>query len=287
MPVKKMFAMKRVRVAAGSLMIVTLVALVLCGCGKKGEPKLSLAEKTIKDSTQKMVDINSLKTTAAGKVLRPKSEIKEESFTYEVITARNGGVTDVQMSGKSDGREMKAYLQGGWLYEYDSNRGWTKQRVDDASGANIAQFISPETVMKMTEYAKDTKFLPEENGNYVVSFDVTSRFFEKMISDLESRVPPSSSGQAKTTIELLKSYLKEMKFSMVLKIEKSSMLWKEARVKASIDIGGVFGNVSTETTALFSDYNQPFTVTVPPDAQNANEVQPAGIELPPIPGISF
>ena len=268
--------------AASLLLMVTLT----CGCGKK-DRKISKAEKIIKESAAKMAVVSSFTSSGAGKVLTPQSETKEESFTFDgVVKVAGDDQVEAQMAGTSDGKQVQTIILGGYIYEYNSNSGWKRRKLDEAGGIGTAQFVNPSTIKRMTEFAESIRLMPDEGGNYVVAFDVGGKFFDNLLAELKEQMPQSS-GAESSMMELIESVLAGIDINMVLKVDKGTMLWTEASIKASMEGVGVLGDMSTDTNLRFSEYNQPVTVSVPPEALNAPEVQQNQFQLPSLPGLGI
>jgi hypothetical protein len=165
-----------------------------------------------------------------------------------------------------------------------------KQKVDSAQelGGGI---LTPGQITGLGKYAENLKELPEEGNNYVLSFDVGSEFFEKTLAGAEQPgSQPASEDQqsAQDMVKLAREMLKGLEMSVVMKIDKSTYYPSETTIKMSLKEIPIIGDMSVDMKMAFSNYNEPVTVALPAEAQNAKEIQgglPGG--LPSIPGLGL
>ena len=83
----------------------------------------------------------------------------------------------------------------------------------------------------------------------------------------------------------MKDMFKGLKMGVVYKIDRNTMLADSASVTMSMKNAPIIGDMSIDMTVTFTDYNVPVTITLPPEAQNAPEVQPNASGVPSIPSI--
>jgi hypothetical protein len=279
--------------------IVLLAALligaaVVAGCGGKSTKTASSpAQDVLQKSQAKMQEIKSVKLAGKASVLTPQSEVKEESYEFaaEMKLLSKDDVEMKMVSKDSAGKPTDAYMVGGYVYTNDPNAGWTKQKVDASSGVS-SSMLSPTGIADLSKYAQNMKLMPEQGGKYVVSFDVGSKFFEDMLNQAAASTgSPSStpSSEDKKAAQELAQTMKDMmgglQMGVVYKIDKNTMLADSTTIKMSMKGAPIVGDMTADMTATFADYNAPVTITLPPEAQNAKEVQPGPSGIPSIPGL--
>ncbi len=273
--------MKRIIIAFVAVLLVA--AAVAAGCGKKSEAPSGA--KAILDKSQSVADqIKSLKANGDAVVNTPQSEVKETKMTFEMEgniiskTEVNARISATDQSGK----KTDAYIVDGWAYSYSATTGWVKQKVEDAQEFAL---MTPNQINELSKYAEDAKQLPDEGNNYVISFNVGSKFFEQTLEGAEKS---DSSPADPQTLEMAKALFKSLNMSMVMKIDKTTYYPSETTVKMSADSVPILGKTDVALKMLFTGYNQPVDVTLPPEAQAAREL-PAGTSggLPTIPGLGL
>jgi len=266
--------MKKVLVALLLTMIVA--ALLLTGCGKSESDKsVEEAKDILVKSQAKMESVGSLKMAGSSSVEMTEAEQKEMEYDFEAVTRKTSdGQTELQMIARGDGEELLTYVVGDYLYTYDPNSGWVKRKITGEDDLSTAA-PTPDQLAEMSRYAENLRLLPEEDGKYVVSFDVSPEFFNKYSEGLTD-----SSG-------LLKDLFKNIKISIIYRIDKSTMYADNVDVDVSVKGVPLFGDIIAFTSITFSEFDQPVTIVLPPEAQNAPEKELLPGDIPSIPGMGF
>jgi hypothetical protein len=145
---------------------------------------------------------------------------------------------------------------------------------------------------ELSKYATDMKLTTDSSGQYVVTFDVGPKFFEQVLdeaagtSETEGSTPSSEDQQAAEQLaQTMKDMMAGIQMGVVYKINKSTMLADSSSLKMSMKDAPIVGDMSADMTMNFSNYNDPVTITLPAEAQNAREVQPGPSGIPSIPGM--
>lgn len=277
----------------GALVALMVASLVIAGCGKKDSGSPTSASGILTRSEKVSQGAKSFKVSGSAVVQTPGSEEKETKSTFtgefNVISTSNVEARLVAHDGK--GQESQAYIQGDYVYTYSASSGWEKQKIQSVKDLS-AGMVTPGNLSALTKYAQNVKKLPDKGNNYVISFDVGSKFFENALSEVgqEASSAPSSAEQstAKEVGDLFKGVAAGIKMSVVMKVDKTSYYPTEVTVTASAKGIPVLGDVSLDSTVAFSDYNQPVTVTLPAEAASAKEKTtglPSGI--PSVPGLGL
>lgn len=272
------------------IMAAVLAAAVLaCGCGgsKKDETQ-GEAEKVLMESNKKMADVQTVKIAGSVLIEMPEAEEKEESYDFEILSSNEGGEPQAQAVIRSGGQEFQTYVVGGWAYTNDPNRGWVKQQVDTLEDVSSSGVMTHEQLGQMSKYAENQRLLPDESGNYVVAFDVSEKFFDEYLSGFQEVPEGDAPGQeeASEVSGLLQDLLKDMKISIIMKIDRQTYLVDEAEISMVMKDIPLMGDVSADTGMLFTEYDQPVTIALPPEASGAKELQYDG-GLPNIPGLGL
>lgn len=271
--------MKKILIALLAVLLST--AVLAAGCGKKSE---SAGAKAILEKTQAASEkIKSLKANGEAVMSTPQSEVKETRMAFDMesnIISRS----DVELrmtSTDESGARSDVYVVDGWAYTYSAGTGWIKQKVENAEELGAGALMTPGQVSEISKFAEKLEQLPDEGDNYVISFEVGTRFFEQALEGAEG------SGMDEETMEAAKALMKGIEMSMVLKVDKNTYFPSETTVKMSTAALPMLGEADVSLKMTFLDYNQPVTVALPAEAQSARELpggMPGGL---PIPGLGF
>lgn len=283
------------KVALGSLAALLVAAmlvtvLLVAGCGSKSTTKKagSPAQQVLDKSQTKMQGIQSLKMAGKATILTPQSETKTDAVTYtaEMKVLSKSDVEMHMVASQSNGKKSEMYVVGGYLYSFDSAKGWTKEKVDTASQQQ--NFMTPSAMNNLTKYAENLKQGADQNGKYVISFDVGSKMFDQMLTQAAGTAQTTSPADKQATQQLMQSMrdmLSGLKMGVVYKIDKTTSLADGATIHMSMKGTPVIGDLTVDMAVTFTDYNVPVTITLPPEAQAAPEVQPNPSGIPNIPSI--
>lgn len=284
------------KVVIVSLAVLMIGAIIAAGCGSKATKSASSpAQQVLEKSQAKMQDVQTVKITGKANVLTPQSEVKKESYNFDAsmkIISKDD--VEMQMVAKdSAGKTTAVYMLGGYVYTNDPTTGWTKQKAQ-SSGNATSSLLSPSGITELSKYATNMKLEPVRGGTYTVSFDVGSKYFQLLIDQATAGTDTGStspSGEDQKAAQQLAQTMKDMmagiQMGVVYKIDKNSMLAQSSTINMSMKGAPIVGDMTADMTANFSDYNAPVTVTLPPEAQNAREVQPGPSGIPSIPGLGL
>jgi len=285
------------KVVIVSLAVLMIGAIIAAGCGSKATKSASSpAQQVLEKSQAKMQDVQTVKITGKANVLTPQSEVKKESYDFDAsmkIISKDD--VEMQMVAKDSAGKMTAvYMLGGYVYTNDPTTGWTKQKATSSSGNATSSLLSPSGITELSKYATNMKLEPVQGGTYTVSFDVGPKYFQQLIDQATAGTdtsPSSGSAEDQKAAEQLAQTMKDMmagiQMGVVYKIDKNSMLAQSSTINMSMKGAPIVGDMTADMTANFSDYNAPVTVTLPPEAQNAREVQPGPSGIPSIPGLGL
>jgi hypothetical protein len=282
--------MRKSSIALLVALLVAAVVLSAVGCGSKKSS--SSAEGILEKSQKALLNAKSAKVNGSITVKTPGAEEKQskDTFTGEFNNLGGGDVEGHIVSQDQDGRQSEAYLQGGYIYTYKPTTGWQKQKMEGATGST-ASMLDPENLSAMIKYAENLEKLTGQGKNYVISFDVGDKFYQKMLSGLEkaSSAPGTAEqSMAQQYSDLIKSMVGDIHVSVVMKIDKTTFYPSELTVKASAKDIPMMGDVSMASDMTFSDYDVPVTVSLPPEAANAKEVESRlSGGIPGMPGLGF
>ncbi len=276
-----------------AIMVMLLIAAVVAaGCGKKEASAPKGAQAVLDKSQKASQEVKSLKASGSAAILTPQSEVKESKMTFEMEgNIISESEVEAKITASEDkGKKTEAYIVGGYAYSFDTTTGWVKQKVDSAQELGTGM-LTPGQLTSLGKYAENLKELPEEGNNYVLSFDVGSKFFEKSLTGAEQPGSQPAGEDQQSTQDMLKlarEMLKGLKMSVVMKIDKTTYYPNETTIKMSLKEMPIIGDMSVDMKMAFTDYNKPVSVTLPAEAQNAKEL-PAGMPggLPGIPGLGL
>ncbi len=281
--------MKKLVLAVVAAMLIAVV--VLAGCGNKSAAPTS-AQGILDRSQEASQDVESLKASGSADVLTPDSEVKESRMTFDM---EGNIISETEVEAKivatdDKGEKTEAYVMDGYAYSYSATTGWVKQKVDSAAELGSGM-MTPGQLADMSKYAENLEKLPDEGNNYVISFDVGSKFIEEALegATATSSAPESEEAQnAQDMIELAKQMLAGLEMNIVMKIDKTTYLPSATSVKMSLKDAPLLGDMSVDMAMTFSGYNEPVTVSLPPEAQNAQEIPSAAAGgIPSIPGLGI
>ena len=152
--------------------------------------------------------------------------------------------------------------------------------------------MTPSSISDLTKFAENMKLGPVQNGKYVLTFDIGSKFFDEIFKRAaqgsQSSTPTGTSAQSTQQLaQAMKELLSGLPMSMTYKIDKTSGLADSASIKVSLK-GSALGDATADINLTFSDYNTPVTITLPPEAQNAPLQDNGGVpSLPSLPGLGI
>jgi predicted small lipoprotein YifL len=283
------------KVILGSLVVLLIAAVLAAGCGSKSSTAnkpSSQVQKVISENQSKMQDVKTVKMAGKATVLTPQSETKQENVTY-TAEMKLLSKQDVEMhmtATESNGKKSEMYIVGGYLYSNDPAKGWVKEKVQP--GNQQTSMMTPSGVADLMKYASNMKMGTTSGSDYVITFDVGSKLFEQIFNQAVGSTPSTApeSEAEKQLAQSMKDMLKGLQMGVVYKINKSTMLADSATITVAMKGTPVIGDMSVDMALTFTDYNVPVTITLPPEAQNAPEVQanPSGIpNIPSIPGLGL
>lgn len=267
------------KVLLSIVLIALLVVVLLSGCGgSKNSKTTDEAQRILEDSRAKMVEVESLTTSGEVVIETPEAEVKRSAYNFEIkLKTGEAGEAEMRMTAEGDGERLETIVAGGWAYAYDSDTGWEKYPVDRLDEVN--QPFTHEDLLEMSEYAENLRMLPDEGGNYVIAFDVSPEFFDRYAGGVSGE-----EGEDEVS-GLLQDMLRSVKISAIYKVDKESMLATEALLEIELPSIPTMGEVDSVTEMVFSGYNEPVTIEVPPEAQAAPEKELK--DLPGLPGLGF
>jgi len=282
--------MRKSSIALLVALMVAAVVLSAAGCGKK--ESANSAKGILENSQKALLNARSTKVNGSIVVKTPGAEEKQskDTFTGEFNNIGGGDVEGHVVGQDQDGQQSEGYLKDGYAYTYKPTTGWQKQKMEGVTGSTAAM-INPESVSAMIKYAENLQKLPDQSKNHVISFDVGKKFYQEVLSGLEeaSSAPTTAEqSMAQQYGDLIKSMVGDIQVSVVMKIDKANYYPSEVTVKASAKDIPMMGDVSMESSMTFSDYDVPVTVTLPPEAASAKEME-SGLSggIPGLPGLGL
>ena len=274
-----------------ALMVATTVVSAV-GCGKSKGAAPNSAKGILDKSLKAVLNAKSLKVNGSIDLKTPEAEEKEskETITGEFNIISTSEIEGHLVAQDQKGQKSEAYLKGGYGYTYSPASGWEKQKTSGVQDLTTG-LIDPENLATMIKYAENPKKLPDEGNNQVVSFDVGKKFYDELLSGLneESSAPNTAEqSMAQQYGDLLKGLVGDIAASVVMKVDKTTSYPSEVTVKVSAKGIPVMGDVSLDSKMAFTDYNVPVTVTLPPEAASAKEVEPGlPTGIPGLPGLGL
>lgn len=281
------------RIAMVFLVLLLVGAVVAAGCGNKSaKPKAATgsAEDVLAKAQDSMKEVKSFKLKGDALVETPEAETKEESFEFTAeANVISEDETDMHVVAKdSTGQVTDAYMVGGYAYTNDPVSGWVKQPI---SGNNLTSgVVTPGTIQDLDKFAENMA-VKEEQGKYVLTFDLGSAFFDDMFKQSAGEEPAATSPAEEEALKQLEDTMKELmkglEMSMSVTIDKDTYYMDSFVITASMKGAPMMGDMNMEMNGTFSDYNVPVTVALPPEAQAAREVPPGPGGVFDIPGLGI
>ena len=278
-----------------ALLVALIVAATVAsavGCGKSKKASPNSAKGILEKSQKAVLNAKSVKISGSTELKTPEAEekVSADTFTGEFNIISTSDIEGHVVAQDQKGQQSQAYLVGGYAYSYTPNSGWEKQKTSGVQDLTTG-LITPENLATMIKYAENLKKLPDEGNNQVVSFDVGNKFYDEMLSGLEEESSaPTTAEQslAQQYGDLLKGVVGDIKVSVVMKVDKTSSCPSEVTVKASAKDIPMMGDISLDSKMAFTDYDVPVTITLPPEAASAKEVEP-GLPsgIPGLPGLGL
>ncbi|MBU1944622.1 MAG: hypothetical protein KKE36_13225 [Actinobacteria bacterium] len=273
-----------------SLVVLVVVLLactlaVVAGCGGSKTESQSDAQKILKQSQDKMSEVETVKVTGKMVIGTPGAEVKQETadLSMEAKMVTPDEIEGHMVITESTGAKTDVYMSQGYVYTNDPATGWYKQKADEAGTSST--MMSPQDLEELSKYAENVT-MTETGDEYKLTFDVGSEYFEKAMAaqygDESTQTIPGS----KELEEMMKSLIKGIEMSVTYTIDKSTMLARSADIKMTMKDAPMMGDVSIAMDLNFSDYGAPVEVALPAEAQSAQEVTP-GTAMPSIPGLGI
>jgi len=143
---------------------------------------------------------------------------------------------------------------------------------------------SPAEIAKFAENAENLKVVSETGTSYKISFDIGQALLKEQMGSQQDMGELSPEMQ-----KMLDDMLKNMKMSAVFTINKKTMFIEDANIKMTLTDFPMVGDMALDMTMAFSDFNEPVSVSLPPEAANAQEVAeiPSASGFPGFPGLGL
>ncbi len=285
------------KVAAFSLVLCLLAALFIAGCGSSGSSKSpsgttdktsassSSAQKILEESNKKMAEVTSVKAigTYKGSVVGSSSPSGNDTFDFAftmTVDMSNKNSPKGQMSMKGMGEDLTMYFQNGFAYVNVPNTGWQKTPFSESGIAGA----TPSEMAQFTKGAQNMRIESQAADAYKIAFDIGPKFIQEQLKNSAG----STSGLTPDMKSMMDEMAKNMKMSAVFTITKSDMYLKDATIKIGVEVP-TLGNMTMNMALAFSEFNQPVSVNLPPEAANAPTAEnPSAVPgMPSFPGLGL
>jgi predicted small lipoprotein YifL len=265
------------------LVALMLVAVMVVGCGeKKPAGESADAKMVLEESTEKMQEVDSMKASGSYEMTTETegAEQMDLSFQMEMDLSDPNDIKG-RMIMKGMGQDIDVYMSGGYAYTQVPDRGWVKTPLDTQSMSQP----TPEEIKKFADNAENLKITSEDDTSYTLEFDLSRDFVEEQIQE-QGEVTEGASEYT----EMVEAIVNSMTMGAKFKIAKDSMFIEETQIKMDVTDMPMVGDMSLDMKMEFSDYNQPVTVALPPEAASATEVEAipgTSGGVPGFPGMGF
>jgi len=276
-----------------SIVVLLAVTLLFAGCGgKKDESGQSTstsglsAKEILEESSNKMQTVKSARAEGQYKMSTSAADASSGAeamdFSFEMeMDLSNEEQPELRMAMKGMGQDTILYMTGGYVYMEVPGQGWMKAPAGDTDSMTQT---SPAEIAKFAENAENLKVVSETGTSYKISFDIGQALLKEQMGSQQDMGELSPEMQ-----KMLDDMLKNMKMSAVFTINKKTMFIEDANIKMTLTDFPMVGDMALDMTMAFSDFNEPVSVSLPPEAANAQEVAeiPSASGFPGFPGLGL
>ena len=266
---------------------------------RKSQEKLE-ALKSVK------ADVDMTQTTRSQEYI----EISEIKFDAE-MSIDNKATPDFKLSGTVNEDPFEGYGIGGIQYFNVTDHGWIK--VDSESSSfqipgMQSGFSTPEDFAELWQYANEPELKSSEGNSYIITFQILGKDLlegkygkllldqlEENTEEIQEYVSSELEGEYGQIVERELVYsLGPSYMSALLESVKTSETFFQVEIdKKSFYVLGT--RVQTKTmlpeekefetgiTSRFHDFNKPVSIELPPEAENAEQIDVPFTPLTPLP----
>lgn len=276
------------KLAICCVILLLAAALVVAGCGSKKEttstPNSSgnrSAQKILEESSKKMQTVKSAKAAGAYKMTTSAASSatagQNMDFAFEMeMDLSDQQKPEMKMAMKGMGQDTVLYITGGYTYMEVPGQGWVKSPVGDTGSMSET---SPAEIAKFAENAENLKIMSESGDSYKISFDIGQDMLKEQMGAQQN-----TSELGPEVQKMIDDMIKNMKMTAVFTINKSTMYIVDARINMAVKNFPMVGDMTLDMAMKFSDFDQPVSVSLPPEAANATETAEIPSSTTGVPG---
>lgn len=276
------------KLAICCVILLLAAALVVAGCGSKKEATSTpndsgnlSAKKILEESSKKMQTVKSSKAAGAYKMSTSAASSatsgQNTDFTFEMeMDLSDQQKPEMKMAMKGMGQDTLLYMTGGFVYMEVPDQGWVKSPVGDSGSMSQT---SPAEIAKFAEDAENLRIVSESGGSYKISFDIGQDMLKEQMGAQQN-----TSELGPEVQKMIDEMIKNMKMTAVFTINKSTMYIEDARINMAVKNFPMVGDMTLDMAMKFSDFDQPVSVSLPPEAANATETAEIPSSTTGVPG---
>jgi len=263
------------RIAAAILIALLVISFAGCGGGSDESATSSDAVSLLLASTQAMSELKgyrmngsiSLGMDAAG------SQGDAISMDVEAEIQNSDGEMRQHMFVSISGYEVEAYIIGGIYYQNVPGQGWQKSSVaaNQMQGLSLGMVDAAQMEM-MAQMAKNSEIFEEDDGTVALSIQLDQDYFQASM-DLYYDYMEETGQQVPEDWNDMVEAITDFQAEIRIWVTKPDNLFK--RMEMTYEMSGLpqVGTVTSSMDVSFSDYNEDIVVELPPEAEQAPEVE--------------
>ena len=260
---------------AGMLVMAVLV-LSFAGCGGGSESNATESLSLLVDSTRAMTEVSGYRMSGTIEMAMGAASAGGQVMTMEVdAEAQNvDGDTRQHMFVNVEGYEVEAYIVGGVYYQNVPGQGWMKMSTAAYMSQNMnLGLVDAEQMEMMARLAKDAEVVEESGDTLVMSFHLGQEYVQASLDLYRKSMEEGQEPLPEEWLQMAEEYMSGFQADLIVRINQTDKLIQ--RMEMSYIMKGMpeVGDVESSTEMDFYDYGQDIEIELPPEAEQAQEVE--------------
>ena len=270
-------------------------ALLVAGCGSTTAEKSSTgqtasgeqsAKALLAATSKKMQSVKTARATGGYKMDTTAGGTQNMQFKYQMemnVTNSN----DPQMHMVTEGStQTEMYVTGGYAYVNVPGTGWVKS---PSGSSESMSGTTPAEITKFANNAENLRIISQDAVSYKIGFTVSRKYMEQALKQQQG-----DTSLGPDVEKLIQQTITGMKMSAIFTVNKRSLYTTAVALVVEMknmpaQTSAAVGDIALNMTLGFSDFNQPVTITLPPEAANATLMPESSTStgIPSLPGLGF
>lgn len=264
------------RIAVAVLITVIVICLSGCGGGDDGSATSSDAVSLLLASTQAMSELSGYRmsgTISLGMEGDAGGQGEPITMDIEAEVQNADGEMRQHMFVTVSGYEVEAYIIGGVYYQNVPGQGWQKSSVaaNQMQGLSLGMVDAAQMEM-MAQMAKDSEVFEEDDETAALSIQLGQEYFQASM-DMYMDYIEETGQQAPEGWNEMVAAITDFQAEMRIWLTKPDNLFKRMEMAYSMSGLPQVGTVTSSMDVDFFDYDEDIVVELPPEAEQAPEVE--------------